>query len=255
MDINFYNHDTERLDEINENLSIIQGKNGLTFGTDSYLLGAFCKSNKNYVCCELGGGTGVISLLLCSKEKCKRIYCVEIQEYYSELIKRNAVLNKMEDRIHPVNMDIRNITRDTFGHEMNMVVTNPPYMKVDSGFRSKTSEMDDARRENNGNIEDFIKCSSEILKFGGYFYVVYRPERTADLLYFMRKYSIEPKRMVFMHSTYNSKPSLIFAEGIKGGSPGLVISKPLVVYKKDSKEYTFEMNEIYNTFSMNHLFT
>ena len=44
----FYDHQTERLDVINEDLSIIQSKKGLTFGTDSYLLAAFSKAKAHY---------------------------------------------------------------------------------------------------------------------------------------------------------------------------------------------------------------
>ena len=62
-----YNPDTERLDAINENLSLIQYKEGLTFGTDSYLLAAFARPKTKGICVELGGGTGVVSLLSASK--------------------------------------------------------------------------------------------------------------------------------------------------------------------------------------------
>ena len=33
----------ERIDEVNEQLRLIQKKNGLTFGTDAYLLAAFIR--------------------------------------------------------------------------------------------------------------------------------------------------------------------------------------------------------------------
>lgn len=41
-----YNSETEKIDEINERLSLIQLKRGLTFGTDSYFLAAFARSRK-----------------------------------------------------------------------------------------------------------------------------------------------------------------------------------------------------------------
>ena len=52
----------ERLDEINENLSLIQKKDGLTFGTDAFLLAAFMKSRVK-TAADFGSGTGVASLL------------------------------------------------------------------------------------------------------------------------------------------------------------------------------------------------
>ena len=35
----------ERLDEVNEKITLIQKKDGLTFGTDAFLLAAFIKAN------------------------------------------------------------------------------------------------------------------------------------------------------------------------------------------------------------------
>lgn len=46
-------HPDERIDEINEYISLIQKKNGLTFTTDAYLLAAFV-SGHNERCADLG---------------------------------------------------------------------------------------------------------------------------------------------------------------------------------------------------------
>ena len=53
----------ERLDEVNERLSLISKKNGLTLSTDAYLLAAFTRPVKRGVAVELGTGTGIVSLL------------------------------------------------------------------------------------------------------------------------------------------------------------------------------------------------
>ena len=36
----------ERLDRVNENITLIQKKDGLTFGTDAFLLAAFIKEQR-----------------------------------------------------------------------------------------------------------------------------------------------------------------------------------------------------------------
>ena len=53
----------ERLDKVNENITLIQKKDGLTFGTDAFLLASFIKSTPSKTAAELGAGTGIISLL------------------------------------------------------------------------------------------------------------------------------------------------------------------------------------------------
>ena len=39
----------ERINEINDNLKLIEKKNGLTFGTDAYLLSAFLPKKQNNI--------------------------------------------------------------------------------------------------------------------------------------------------------------------------------------------------------------
>ena len=77
--------ENERLDEVNDRLSLIQNTEGLTFGTDALLLAAYIgRGYKSGI--ELGGGTGIISMLLATRGKIEKISCVEIQEEYAELI-------------------------------------------------------------------------------------------------------------------------------------------------------------------------
>ena len=89
----------ERLDRINENLSLLQKKSGLTFTTDAYLLAAFARSSPAGTLADLGSGTGVAALLCLTKNKCNHAFAVEIQGEFCDLIQRNAALNHLEDRI------------------------------------------------------------------------------------------------------------------------------------------------------------
>ena len=85
--------ENETLTEVNENINLIQKKNGLTFGTDAFLLASFMKAQKSSIAVELGGGTGIISLLCASRKKFSKIHCVEIQKDFADVISRNATLN------------------------------------------------------------------------------------------------------------------------------------------------------------------
>ena len=53
----------ETLTEVNDNLSLIQKKDGFTFGTDALLLAAFIRKHKCAIAADLGSGTGIISML------------------------------------------------------------------------------------------------------------------------------------------------------------------------------------------------
>ena len=65
-------NENERIDEVNDRLRLIQKTDGLTFGTDALLLAAYVKK-KGETALELGGGSGIISLLLAARGRFSHI--------------------------------------------------------------------------------------------------------------------------------------------------------------------------------------
>ncbi len=245
----------ERIDQINESLSLIQRNGGLTFGTDAYLLSAFVRPNPKGVCVELGGGCGVIPLLCMSRGKYRHMVTAELQPVYADIIRRNAALNGFSDRITVLNEDVRRLTPAMVGGEAEAVLSNPPYMRADSGKANDNDEMSIARRELNGTIEAFCAAAARLLKFGGLFYVVYRPDRMAELFAALRTADLEPKRMITVYPSVKDKPCLILVEAKKGAKPSLVQAPPLVIYGDKAKQsYTAEMGRVYEHCSLEFMF-
>ena len=127
----------ERIDEINEYLRLIQKKDGLTFTTDAYLLAAFV-SGVHQRCADLGAGTGVVSLLCAQKGKAKRIFAIERQKEFAELIRRNAELNSLSDSITSICADVRETERVDVGGALDAVFANPPYFRAGAGIAARS---------------------------------------------------------------------------------------------------------------------
>lgn len=233
----------ERLDYVNDNIELIQNTDGLTFGTDALLLAGYVGGKyDNGV--ELGGGTGIISMLLITREKVKHVDCLEIQEEYAELIRRNAEHNGLGGRLNAVCTDVRDYKA---AKECEIVFSNPPYMKATSGRANMLDQKNIARHEVAGTITDFCHAGARALKYGGSFAVVYRPDRLIDLIAAMRAEGLEPKRMTFVHANEKAEPSMVLIEAKKGGKCGLKLTKPLLIYKNtDNKEYSDDMSYIMN---------
>lgn len=245
----------ERIDVVNEQLRLIQRTSGLTFGTDAYLLAAMLKKRGRAVGVELGGGTGIVSLLAVTKEKFSKVHIWEIQPEYAELCSRNAVLNHLEDQITVHTGDIRLANPSDVGMEADAVYSNPPYMLPGSGKANSTQEMNIARREENGSIADFCAAAARMLKYGGTFTVVYRPDRFIDLIAALRTNKLEPKYAVFVYPSIHDAPCLVLLEAKKGASAALSIAPPLIIYAdKTTGLYTPEMQQVYATCSLRFLF-
>lgn len=231
---------SERIDEVNDKLRLIQKTDGLTFGTDALLLAAFA-AKKAKRALELGGGTGIVSMLLATRGRFDRIDCVEIQPAYADLITRNAALNGLDGRVRSVCADLRDFPHTTEYGTYDAVFSNPPYMKTGAGASCQSNEKEIARHECFGDIYDFTRTASRALRYGGAFYAVYRPDRLTDLLTAAREAHLEPKRLCFVTARVGLAPSMVLLEARRGGKPGLTVTPSLILTEdgKDTSEMTY----------------
>ncbi len=225
------NHET--VTEVNEHIRLIQRKDGLTFGTDAYLLSAYTPPRPRGAMVDLGSGTGIIPLLCLTRGKAATCVAVELQPGFCDLIGRNAALNRLSDRLTPLCADVRAITPAAVGGEVDLVTANPPYMAAGSGAQNRADEKAMARHELAGGIFDFCAAAGRLLKDGGHFLCVFRPERMADLMIGVRDARLEPKRLTLVHATSAAAPSLLLLDAMKGGAPGLTVTPPLCLHLSD----------------------
>ena len=230
------------IDELHSGFKLIQDDRFFKLGQDSFLLSDFCNVKKNDKICDLGCGNGAISVLLYAKNPNIYVDAVEIQKEVYELALENAKLNNIPLNIY--NNDAT-LVSEFLKHEFyNTVISNPPYFKENSGFVTEAENKKIARVEQNFDIENLCKSAKYLLKYGGKLYVVQKPERTADIFRFMFENSIEPKRMRYILSTKDSKPSAVLVEGKKGGKSGIIVEPPLITRNADLT-HTKELLEIY----------
>ena len=249
MDITLY--ENERLDAVNENINLISKKDGLIFGTDAYLLAAYVRPRSSARAAELGAGTGIISMLLASRARLGHITAIEIQHEFATLTQRNVELNGLSDKISVLEADVRALKPT---QDYDVVFSNPPYMRVDNGKRNESEAKYIARHEVCGSIEDFCLAASRLLKHGGRFYCVYRPDRLSELFAAMTKNHLEPKEMTFVHADCESEPSMALVSATKYGAPSMRITPPLFLHDlaestNGARELSSKAQKIYDTMS------
>lgn len=245
---------TER---INENITLRQNEGSLAYGTDAYLLYAYLRRQTKERACEFGAGSGVISLLASAKGKFAHITAFEIQESIAKIAEQNVETNGFSEKMEVVCKDIRE-AETVYNGAFGVVFSNPPYMTASSGKLGKNDADSASRHELNGGIFDFAKSASRLLKYGGLFYAVYRPDRLAELLYACKSNGLEPKRMTLVYPTENHVPCLVLLEAKKNGAPGIFVTKPLMIYQsgkpQTNENYTDDMKYIYENGAFHELY-
>lgn len=228
-----------------ENVKIKQKKDGYRFAIDAILLADFVKikaDDKNII--DLGTGSGIIALFLSRCFHHAKITGIELQKGLFELAMENVRLNRLEAQVHIENIAIKDIKKRFKAEGFDAVVANPPYRRFKSGRINPAEEKAIARHEIKTSLEEIIRISSYLLKVKASLFLIHLPERLSELIYQMKRYNIEPKRLRLVYSREGEDAAFALMEGTKAGREGLKIERPLYIYDK-SGDYTGEVKRIY----------
>ena len=221
----------ERLEDLQcGDLKIIQNKNLYTFTSDSVILANFVKLKAKENAVEIGGGSGVVSILVSAKNKFNSIKIFEIQKELQQICEKNLKLNNLQDKIKLIKDDIKNYKK--YLDACDVVYSNPPYFKVSDSNENMVKKI--AKQEVMLSLDDFVKISSKILKFGGRFYCTYPAERACELIVKCNERNLQIKKMFF---TENGKGvvNLVVVEAVKGGKFGVKVLPNLITNKSDGE--------------------
>ena len=239
----------ERIDDLEyKGLKLIQDKDGFCFGIDSVLLSDWAKGIKqNSKVVDIGTGTGIVSILLSAKSKLSKIYGIEIQDDVADMARRSVELNNLQDKIEIINCNIKDVIKNKIIEvdSIDAIVTNPPYMELNTGNKNDEYKKLVSRHELECKIEDIAKISSKLLRTKGEFYMIHRVNRMIDVICALRENRLEPKEIRLIQSNSNKDPILFLIKCVKDAGKELKIKTPLIIYNEDGS-YTDEILEIYH---------
>lgn len=186
--------------------------------TDSILLGDFIKVPRNARVLDLGSGCGTLGLLLCARDASCHVTGVERDSLSHNAALENIRRNGLSLRMISICADLQSIPSELSAGCFDCCISNPPYFT--GGPASKVSPL--ARRDDCCTLEELFRTAEKMLKYGGDFALVHKPERLAEICAVASKFSLEPKRLRLIHHREDGEVSLILLSCRKGGKPGLV---------------------------------
>lgn len=211
-------------------------------GTDSFLLSSLPRLKAGMRVCDLGCGTGLLGLLLLQRRGDLFVTGIELQEKAASLARRCGERNGLGERLRIIHDDLRQVRQRFPTGSFDLCICNPPYYPTGSGKEARCDALGDARSERTCTLSDVCAAAEYLLRWGGDFCLVHKPERLTDVLYELRTHHIEPKRLRFVAPTASAPPSLLLIEGRRGGKSGLTLLPPLLL---DTPEGRAELDAIY----------
>ncbi len=222
----------------------LQTEESFKLSTDSVLLADFAQMARVKHCLDLGSGTGVLCVLLATKNPETAFTGIELQPTFAALSRRNFVENRLDGRAKILEGDLREHRVLLPAEGFDLIVSNPPYFAENAGYSAPAAHRATAREERSCTLQDLCLAARWALRWGGAFTLVHRPERLSEALNAMTRVGIEPKRLRLVSYSALKAPSLVLIEGRRGGRSGLKIEAPLVLTDTGGGE-SDELQRIY----------
>ena len=210
--------------------------------TDSMVLADFVRLPRAARVADLGSGGGLLGLLLCGKAPDCIVTGIELQAEAHQAALDNIARNRL-DRLSSILGDLRQVRSLLPGGAFSCVVSNPPYFS--GGLPSTGIAGPQARQERTCTLSDVYEAAAWLLRFGGDFFLVHRPERLAYLMALGRQWRLEPKRMQLVRHKADAPASLVLLQCRRGAKPGLCLLPDLVLFHSDGSP-TSRYREIYH---------
>ncbi|MDE7191810.1 MAG: methyltransferase [Clostridia bacterium] len=234
-----------RLDDLQcKGLKILQYTDGYCFTSDAVLLANTVRCSRGDTIVDFGCGNGVISLLLTAKTPCEKVIGIELQKEVADLAVKNVELNNLQDKITILNKNIADAPATLGKESVQVVVCNPPYFSADSGEKRESPQIALSRHESVCDLEGIILSASQILKFGGAFYIIHKTSRMAEAITYCSQNKLIPKTLTLIYPKISKKADTFVLTCKKQGKHSLNVEK-LVVYDEDGN-MTHEAKAMYN---------
>lgn len=222
----------------------MQRGGGFRLSTDSVVLADFVNVKRVRRCLDLGSGAGVLCVLLAAKVPGMVITGIELQEDWAELSRMNLRENGMDANVNIITGDLRREVKLLDAGSFDLVVSNPPYFSVNSGYSAPDESRAAARDERSCTLWDICSAAGRALRWGGSLCIVHRPERLSEIFCSMTANGIEPKRLREVCPRVGRAPSLVLVEGRRGGRAGLSFEPPLILMDENGLD-SEEVRKIY----------
>ena len=213
--------------------------------TDSVLLADFIRPGSARRGIDLGCGSGVLSLLLLLRSERLDMTGLELLPEAAALAEENLAANGLAERGRALCGDLRQARSLFPAGSFDLALSNPPYFAADAGRLPPDPGRAAARSEQSCTLSELCEAAAWLLRSGGSFSLVHKPERLSELLGCLSSHGLEPKRLRLVCDRADSAPSLVLVESRRGGRPGLAVEPCLILRVADGSA-SAEQKRIYH---------
>jgi len=222
-------------------LILVQPKGGHRVGTDAALLASAAGTPEGRIA-DVGAGVGAVGLALAQRSERAFADLIEIDAEMAQLSGINAARNGLQARARVLALDVlKSSERRAAGladETADCVVTNPPFFEPGTVRVSPDPGRARARvlpsEESGATLEAWIRASLALLKPGGRFVMIHRPDALASVLAAIER-RLGAIALLPVHPSAGAGAHRLMISGVKGSKAPLRIAPALILHEADGR--------------------
>lgn len=184
---------------------------------------------------DIGCGCGIIPLILASRHPGLKITGIEIQKELCGFARQNVIASHLENTIQIIHEDVRNIRWPDIQGKADIIVSNPPYKKKNTGRLNPDAQKAIARHEICLDLDTLLACSNRLLNRQGKIYIIFPAERVSDLILGLAQHGFGLDTLRFVHIRKDLPARRVIVCGKKGRHQPCIVAPPLHIYSSEDQ--------------------
>ncbi|HEY1781372.1 MAG TPA: methyltransferase [Roseiarcus sp.] len=221
-------------------LTLLQPRRGHRVGTDAALLVAAAGEAGRGRIVDVGAGVGAVGLALAKRSAPLSADLVEIDPGLAELAASNAARNGLEPQARILRIDALDPgarRKAGLSECADYVVTNPPFFEA--GTVRVSPDESKARAhvmpaDAGATLADWISASLAMLRPGGRFVMIHRPEALGAILAGIGS-RLGGIALLPVHPAVGASAIRVLVSGVKGSKAPLRLAPGLILHEADGR--------------------
>lgn len=223
--------------------TIHQDKCAMKVTTDSCLFGAWVaqqlsesRSDLSTVL-DIGGGTGLLSLMLAQINNVAKIDVLEIDIEATAQAKENVEQSPFSNQIQIINADARTYH---FSKKYNVIISNPPF--YENELKGNNAVKNIAHHNDGLSITELLKIIKDNLAANGNFFLLLPYKRFEEIKKLIQKEELGVTKVVFVKQSENHSYFRVLVAGTNTSTNTNMEAEINITTK--TREYTAEFIEL-----------
>ena len=213
-------------------LRIYQPKSGYRYAIDPVILCAHLSPPPGSHIIDIGCGCGIMPVIIGHRFPEISITGIELQKSLADLAKRNCKENHPDRKIRILNRDILDISLNDISRPADIIVSNPPFKKKQTGRLNPNQQKAIARHEITLTIEQLLSQAHDLLQKGGRLMIIFPSDRLPDLFLSADKSNMTPEWVRFIHPVEEKEANRVIFCTVKDTLTSCRVLPPLTLYSK-----------------------